>query len=199
MNKYFALASLAAILSLNGCSTKQEYVAHNTKDYVQAGEEAIYKPDKIEDRIAITNNLPIWIQSQSNPYMAVGSAPYRGQDFGMQRDEAVFVAKQNLAESLEQKVSSLRKSYKISSSYKNESSFETTGKQVASMLLAGVVVQKTYIANNGELFVLVLIDPEFAKQVAAKQRLSKEFKTDKHFLELEDEVKKFEAWKKENQ
>ena len=199
MKKHFVTVSIAALLALNGCASKQEYVSHNINDYADQGNESIYKPDKLEDRIKIINELPNWVQGQSNPYMAVGSAPYRGQDFGMQRDEAVFVAKQNLAESLEQKVSSLRKSYKISSSYKNESSFETIGKQVANMLLAGVVVQKTYIANNGELFVLVLIDPEFAKQVAAKQRLSKEFKTDKHFLELEDEVKKFEAWKKENQ
>ena len=199
MKKYFATVSIAALLALSGCASKQEYVSHNINDYADQGNESIYKPDKLEDRIKIINELPNWVQGQSNPYMASGSAPYRGQDFAMQRDEAVFVAKQNLAESLEQKVSSLKKLHKSSSNRSNETSFESTGKQVASMLIIGAVTEKTYIANNGELFVLVVVDPEFAKQVAKKQNFSKELKNDKYFIELEDEVKKFEAWKKENQ
>jgi hypothetical protein len=179
MNQNILMLLAVSLLSFSGCSSKN-----------------MNEPDP-KAQLAKFKELPAWINENKNPFIAVGSAPYRGQDYIMQRDEAVVIAKSNMVHQVEAKVDALYKSYKASigsQSTQNDNVFRRTTSQLSSRALSGTVVAKTYMAGDGELFVEVMLDPDFAKNMAIldsnQKRIMEEIRADKAFKELETEVEK---------
>lgn len=156
---------------------------------------AIEKPDP-KDHVSKYRDIPVWVNESSNPYISVGSAPFRGQDYIMQRDEAVAIAKSNLVMQVESKVDALYKSYKASigsTATQNDNVFRRTTSQVASRILAGTMVSKTYMSNDGELFVRIVLDSNFANVPGANNEqkiLLETLRSETAFKELEVEVEK---------
>jgi len=188
MKKYIVTSSvvLMAIIS-TGCSSKQTQPAQ-----VQISPAPTYN-----SRVAIYKELPSWVIEGKNPYVAVGSAPFREQDYSMQRDEAIIVAKAQLIESLEQKIDSLKKLHRgIGIDNKKNVKLELTTEQISSKLIGGTLISNTFVASNGEMFVEVVLGPKFALSEGEKMFISNELKADDAFKELENKAKIFEDWKK---
>lgn len=155
-------------------------------------------PPTLQNRMEVFKELPTWVHGSGNPYIATGSAPFRGQDYSMQRDEAVIVAKANLAESLEQKVDSLKKLHKGTKVGEyNDIKVEMTTKQISSKLLMGTIITNTYMASNGELFVQVMLNPKFISTEGEKLFIASDLRVDSAFKELEKEAEKLDIWKKQ--
>lgn len=181
MKNKITISLFAGIILLSGCSQKDQIIPTTISQ---------------KTRSEIHKEIPQWVHSNTNPYIATGSAPYRGQDYSFQRDEAIMVAKANLAESLEQKVDSLKKIHKSSSSANDQNfKIEITSKQVASKLMVGTYLTQTFVDNNNEMYVQIILDPKFALNIGEKLYLVNDLKADKAFKELESEVGKLDKWK----
>lgn len=94
-------------------------------------------------------NLPEWVLNDDDVGVAVGSSMYVGQSYNQQYTEAVSIAKMNLSQKLVSKVDSMYKTY-----YSNKKSNNSQlSAQVSSSIMKNVKVNKTFVAEDGELFV----------------------------------------------
>lgn len=117
-----------------------------------------------------------------NPYLegsivALGVAPRNaGNDYGMQRTEAMAGARDELARQLSVKVSNLFKSFKATTGSNGDSTFDKANsdvsKQLASETLQGTRPVETWQGNDGTLYLLVGLNTS-----AVKQEMDKAVKT----------------------
>jgi len=183
-----AVMSFVVLLLFTGCSQKSPY-----------GQDVGELQNKHED-------LPKWVLSDSDDYSAVGSASYKGQSYIHQRNEAVATARMNLVNKIEIKVDSLTRVFYQATgqgsnlSEKNLATIDEVSKQVtsqvSSLYLRGSKAVDTYIADDGEMFVKVEVDPNINLSILENMKsnpiLRQQKNADEGFKELETEVKKLE-------
>ena len=180
--KILATSLIASLLLISGCSStpdvRQESTQNFTKNYEQ---------------------LPKWVTEDESPFTAVGSAVNKGQSFFHLRNEAVTLAKGALAQKVSAKVEALSKAYFQSVGAQKDATLEDVGTssttQVASQTLNGVLVTRTYVAKDGELFVQVSLQPEkfeaFIKNSYKSQAyILQTLNADKSWKELKEETAK---------
>ena len=123
-----------------------------------------------------------------NPYLegsitALGIAPKNaGNDYGMQRAEAIAEGRDALANQLSVKVSTLFKSFKATTGTGTDGTFDKAtskvSKQLASQTLSGSRGVESWKSNTGTLYVLVGLSNEPVKQQMEKA-VKTSFKNDK--------------------
>lgn len=181
MKNVLMVGLVASALLISGCSTKEP------------------RTERIEAFNKKFNDLPAWVTDDSSPYTAVGSVINKGQSFYHLRNEAVTLAKGALAQKISAKVDSLNKAYFSSTGANKDSTLEDVFKsstlQVSSQVLNGVVVSKTFMSEDGELFVQVTLKPEvfedFIKgNYKSQAYLYQQLQADKAWQELKEESAK---------
>ena len=132
----------------------------------------------------------------------VGSAPKSPLGMSFQRNEAVAQARDELARQLKVKVENMIKNYMSSTGVGNNQTAERVStqvsKQLTSQVLEGSKLLKTWIANDGTMYVLVGMTKPVKNAVknAVKttfkndQALWQEFKAKKAQEELDAEIDK---------
>ncbi|MGB5866278.1 MAG: LPP20 family lipoprotein [Arcobacteraceae bacterium] len=123
-----------------------------------------------------------------NPYLegsivALGVAPRNaGNDYGMQRAEAVAEGRDALANQISVKVSTMFKSYKATTGSGDASTFDKANskvsKQLASQTLQGSRGVESWQSKTGTLYVLVGLNSEVVKQ-GMESAVKTSFKNDK--------------------
>ena len=123
-----------------------------------------------------------------NPYLegsivAIGVAPKNaGNDYGMQRTEAMAEARDALTRQLSVKVSNLFKSYKATTGSSTDATFDKANsnvtKQLASQTLQGTKPVESWQSKDGTLFLLVGLDTNAVKS-GMDTAVKTSFKSDK--------------------
>jgi len=123
-----------------------------------------------------------------NPYLegsisALGIAETNaGNDYGMQRAEAIAEGRDSLANQLSVKVSTLLKSYKATTGSGKDGTFDKStskvSKQLASEMLSGSKAVKSWKSDKGTLYVLVGLSNEPVKAAIGKS-IKTSYKNDK--------------------
>lgn len=192
-NNLLKIASVALIATvLVGCSSK-----------LSPGEQA-------EADFRCKQNGQLAPQWTCNPELngsvvALGVAPKNaGNDYGMQRTEALAEGRNALTTQLSVKVSTLFKSYKATTGTGADSTFDkansVVSKQLASQTLVGSKAVKSWQSDDGTLFLLVALNTNTVTE-SMDQAVQTSFKNDKamyqKFLaakadgELDAELEKF--------
>lgn len=175
--KLYNVLMLVGVLLYTGCSTAQvkpKELAHKNKD------------------------LPSWVNDDFG-MVAVGSATYRGQSYIQQKNQAVAVASMNLGRKIKVKVDSLTQDYYRSMGEKSPAIDVVTTQitsQVSSEILSGVSVKNIFIAEDGEMFVQIVLDNDsIANYIIGdanmKKYMSTQLAAEKGFKDLKQEVKEF--------
>lgn len=144
------------------------------------------KPEEPDFRCKQDGQLaPKWT---CNPYLegsivALGVAPKNaGNDYGMQRAEAIAEGRTALANQLSVKVSTLFKSYKATTGSGTDATFDKSNsqvsKQLASQTLNGSRGVESWKSNAGTLYVLVGLSNEPVKK-QMENAVKTSFKNDK--------------------
>jgi len=123
-----------------------------------------------------------------NPYLegsivALGVAPKNaGNDYGMQRTEAMASGRDALATQLSVKVSTMFKSYKATTGSGEDATFDkansNVSKQLASQTLQGSKAVESWQSADGTLFLLVGLSNEPVKE-QMENAVKTSFKNDK--------------------
>lgn len=123
-----------------------------------------------------------------NPYLegsisALGIAEKNaGDDYGMQRAEAIAEGRDSLANQLSVKVSTLFKSYKGTTGSGADGTFDKStskvSKQLASEVLSGSKAVESWRSDKGTLYVLVGLSNEPVK-AAMEKAVKTSYKSDK--------------------
>jgi len=133
---------------------------------------------------------------------AVGSAPKSPLGIGFQRQEAMAQARDEIVRQLDLKVKNMMKSYMSSTGTGDSQTAErvatSVSKQVASKVLRGSKLLKTWISPKGTMYVLVGMKGDINELVAEATKttfkndkaLWQEFKAKKAQEELDSEVEK---------
>jgi len=167
----FKITSAAIIaVVLSGCSGKNDLEKHTEADF----------RCKQDGQLA-----PKWT---CNPYLegsvvALGVAPKNaGNDYGMQRAEAIAEGRDALSSQISVKVSGLFKSYKATTGSGKESTYDKAtskvSKQLASQTLSGSRGIKSWKSNAGTLYILVGLNNEPVKKEMEKA-VKTSFKNDR--------------------
>lgn len=159
-------------------------------------------PPKLPEPSALLKkhkDLPNWVNDDAGMYVAVGSARFKGQTYIQQKMEAELIANGELAMKIEKRLDALAKAYHRSTgqsqSY-NEDVFKSVISSVTSQTLSGIKHKEVYVADDGEMFVKVELDPEYLSQFlksnyASNQTRWQMIQADQAFKELDDEARKY--------
>jgi hypothetical protein len=184
--KLISITLISSSLIFTACSSKNEY------------------NEEVKELSKKQENLPSWVIDDKN-LSGVGSATYRGQSYIQQLNQAKTLALADLGRKLEVKVDSLMRDYYSSVGFKNdkkqnstfteESSFQTIS-SVSSQVIKGAFIDKTYVAEDGELFVLVKIDSSlvaehYSNDAKLKQFLQTRLNAEESYKTLKEEVKDY--------
>lgn len=188
--KYSAIGLVASLL-ITGCSSKQEVDA--SKEY----------GSYIDNEFA---GAPEWVLNPNvDGYIAdIGSAkPNAGNDYSLQREEAIADARNNLVRQIEIKVNNMFKSYKTTTGTGDNGTYDSTvesvSKQIASRTLVGSKMVKQWRSKTGTLYVLVVLDSTNVANMIGNsiktsfnndEAMYKRFLADKAQGELEAELEK---------
>jgi outer membrane murein-binding lipoprotein Lpp len=147
------------------------------------------------------NSLPSWVNIESTN-TAVGSSTYKGQSYGFQKNEAIAIAKMNLSNKIAAKTDSLIKTfYQATGAKQGKKSIaqideltKQISTQVSSTIISGVEVKDVYIAEDGEMFVKILVSEEdlqsaILHSLLGNKIMKSELNAEKGFKELKDAVK----------
>jgi len=151
-----------------------------------AGQNAPEKQAEADFRCKQDGQLaPKWT---CNPYLegsmvALGVAPKNaGNDYGMQRAEAIAEGRDALANQISVKVSALFKSYKATTGSGTEATFDKAtskvSKQLASQTLNGSRGVESWKSDEGTLYILVGLNNEPVKKQMEKA-VKTSFKNDR--------------------
>ena len=116
---------------------------------------------------------PMWVLDPTSEggVAAVGSAQTSPGGMQFQRTEALANARDELARTLSVKVKNMVKNFAQATGVGDAQTFEKVAsqvsKQVANQTLSGSKQKAIWIANDGELFILVVLDPESVKAAAS--------------------------------
>jgi hypothetical protein len=156
----------AATMMMSGC-------AQNEPQISQA-------PAQVKNKFA---NAPKWVL---NPQIeggiaAVGIAQVSPAGMQFQRTEAMANGRDELVRQLELKVSNMVKSFTQVTGAGSSASLDkvasSVSKQVASQTLSGSKQKDMWIADDGELYILMVLDPNAVAQ-ATKDATKTSFKND---------------------
>jgi len=142
MKLKIALSILSALLLISGCSSKKPEPTFKCQiDGTQAPEWVCNGAANMKDGI-----------------YAVGSAPKSPLGFSFQREEAMAVARDEIARRLNLKVKNMLKRYYSSTGEANNQTAErvvtSVSKQLTKQTLTGSKIVKTWISPKGTMFVL---------------------------------------------
>jgi len=182
-----ALTALSALLLLSGCSSKKPEPTFKCQiDGTQA-------PDWVCNGAA----------NMKDGIYGVGSAPKSPLGFSFQREEAMAVARDEIARKLNLKVKNLFKRYYSSTGAPNDQTAErvvtSVSKQLTKQTLKGSKLVKTWISPKGTMFVLMGMNNEDIKKSLKDavrstykndEALWQEFKAKKAQEELEYQIDK---------
>lgn len=163
MKKTFASAALASLVALSmvGCGGKAPQQASAPKNFdkcMEKGEEA-----------------PQWvcIPEMAGGVAAVGSAEVSPAGSSFQRQEAMANGRDALARTLSIKVQNMFKSFTQQTGVGDAATVDkmasNVSKQVANQTLSGSMQKGRWIAKDGTMYVLVVLDPETAVEATKKQ------------------------------
>ncbi|WP_457564084.1 LPP20 family lipoprotein [Caminibacter pacificus] len=188
MKLKIALMSLGALLLITGCSSKNP------------------NPNQIQCSIDGAK-APAWVcngaANMKDGIYAVGSAPKSPLGYSFQREEAMAIARDEIARRLDLKVKNLLKRYYSSTGTVNNQTAErvvtSVSKQLTKQTLRGSHLINTWVSPKGTMFVLVGMTNEDIKNSlknAVKttykndEALWQEFKAKKAQEELEYQIDK---------
>jgi len=187
MKLKLALSALSVLLLLSGCSSKKPEPTFTCQiDGTQA-------PDWVCNGAA----------NMKDGIYAVGSAPKSPLGFSFQREEAMAVARDEIARKLNLKVKNLLKRYYSSTGTVDNQTAErvvtSVSKQLTKQTLKGSKLVKTWISPKGTMFVLMGMNNEDVKNSLKNavrstykndEALWQEFKAKKAQEELEYQIDK---------
>jgi hypothetical protein len=163
---------------------------------------------------AMTNagNVPDWYtntRSDANYFYAANTAV--SQDLQLAFDKASTGARAEIARQAGVRISALQKRFDEEVGIENDAQllqmFNQAAKTVVASTLQGTKIakkQQVKDGNNWRAYVLVeypiaATNAALLEQIINDQRMYTRFRASEAFKELEDEVKKFEAWKESSQ
>lgn len=190
--RYSAIGLISAVV-LTGCSSKSE---------VDVSNQATYTDIEFD-------GAPSWVMNPNvDGYISdIGSAkPNAGNDFSLQREEAIADARNNLVRQIDIKVSNMFKSYKSTTGSGANATYEATtdsvSKQVASQSLQGSKMKEMWRSKTGTLYVLVVlptqkVEKEMAESIKTSfkndEAMYQRFLADQAQGELADELEKMKS------
>ncbi len=147
-------------------------------------------------------NAPNWVLNpqSAGKLVAVGSAKVGPAGMQFAREEALAAARDELARMMSVRVKSMVKRFMQTTGVGDAQAVDrvsaTVSKQVTNQVLSGSRQKDLWISPSGEVYVLVELDPEFAKTTIAnamrtsmsKQALWQQFQAKKAFDELQQEI-----------
>ncbi len=147
-------------------------------------------------------NAPSWVLNpqSAGKLVAVGSAKVGPAGMQFAREEALAAARDELARMMSVRVKNMVKRFMQTTGVGDAQAVDhvsaSVSKQVANQVLSGSRQKDLWISPSGELYVLVELDPEFAKTTIAnairtsmsKQALWQQFQAKKAFDELQQEI-----------
>jgi len=156
------------------------------------------------------SSIPEWFSNTpQDPNFLYAARTATSRDLGLAIDKAVTNARAEIARQYEVKVTGLTKSFQeeIGSSEDSEINelFTQTVKTVVSTTLMGSRASKTTHVrdgNNYRAYVLVeypigAANQAFITALKANQNMYTRFRASEAFKEMDEEVQKYEEWKKE--
>ncbi|MCH7677312.1 LPP20 family lipoprotein [candidate division KSB1 bacterium] len=186
MRSFVSLIVCAAVISVMGCGGSKPLV--ETKASV----------------------IPEWFSNTpKDPNFLYAARTATSRDLGLAIDKALTNARAEIARQYEVKVTGLTKSFQeeIGSSEDSEINelFSQTVKTVVSTTLVGSRASKTTHVrdgNNYRAYVLVeypigAANQAFMNALKANQNMYTQFRASEAFKEMDEEVQKYEEWKKE--
>ncbi len=177
---------LVGLLSIGGCSSSQQTMQNNNGMYTQQ------QPQNM------LGNLPQWAL---NPYVedaqaAVGMVTVGASGVGNARNKAISRARVELANQMEVKVKSMTKDYlNVVGQGDNEvveEAFSQVSKQVSKQTLVGSKQIDMFMTPSKELYVLVAIPNEAARE-ATKDAMNNSISKLKSDAKLYQEFKAAQA------
>ena len=150
-------------------------------------------------------NAPEWVLNPQTEegLAAVGSAQKSPGGMQFQRTEAMANARDELARILSVKVNNMTKNFMQSTGVGDAQTFEKVAsqvsKQVASQTLEGSRQKDVWIAEDGELYILVTLDPATVKEYTKEamrtsmkneEALWQQFQAQKADQQLDAEIEK---------
>jgi len=147
-------------------------------------------------------NAPSWVLNpqSAGTLVAVGSAKIGPAGMQFAREEALAAARDELARQMSVRVKNMTKRFMQVTGVGDAQTVDrvsaTVSKQVANQVLSGSRQKDMWISPSGELYILVELDPAFAKQTVAnairtsmtKEALWQQFQAKKAFDELQAEI-----------
>lgn len=135
--------------------------------------------DRVKFEVEELKGAPKWVMNPNIPgyYAEIGSAKRNsGGDISFQRQEAITVANANLARKIQNKVSSMFKTYKGKVGYDKNGTYDATSsfitKQVSNLLLSNTYVEDTWLNSQGTFFVLLKVKAEDTDSFIQKNIIS---------------------------
>ncbi|MFQ5640453.1 MAG: LPP20 family lipoprotein [bacterium] len=154
--------------------------------------------------------IPEWFSNTpQDPNFLYAAQTATSRDLGLAIDKAVTRARAEIARQFEVKVQGLTKSFQeeVGSSEDseiNETFSQTIRTVVSSQLMGSRASKTTHVkdGNNYRAYVLVeypigAANQAFMNALKANQNMYTRFRASEAFKEMDDEVKKYEEWKKE--
>ena len=186
MRSFVSLIVCAAVISVMGCGGSKPLV---------------------ETKASL---IPEWFSNTpKDPNFLYAARTATSRDLGLAIDKALTNARAEIARQYEVKVQGLTKSFQeeIGSSEDSEINelFSQTVKTVVSTTLVGSRASKTTHVrdgNNYRAYVLVeypigAANQAFMNALKANQNMYTQFRASEAFKEMDEEVQKYEEWKKE--
>lgn len=161
-----SIVAAAALTLFAGCAADQS-------PFAQA-------PAAVKNKFA---GAPSWV---TNPTMeggicGLGSAPASPAGLSFQRTQAQANGRDDLAKQIEVKVSNMVKDFTqvtgVGTSATVDKVSSSVSKQVATQTLNGSKMKNSWMSEDGELFVLMVLDPNVVAKVA-KDATTSSFKND---------------------
>ena len=153
------------------------------------------------------NNTPKWVRT---PYMqgyitGLGIAPpNRGDDISLQRSEAMAVARDEIARTVETKVGGFFDKFSESVGVKDKEAFARDVKSkirnVTKQKLKGARVKKTWMGKSGKLYMLMTLESSEVLDILTQKNSNLEkqdvkfqrFLSEKNLKELEKELESYD-------
>ena len=143
-----SVIAAASLVLFAGCAAEQSPVAQ--------------APAAVKNKFA---GAPSWVLNPNleGGICALGSAVQNDAGFNFQRTQAMANGRDELVRQLELKVSNMVKDFTQVTGVGNAATIDkvssSVSKQVASQTLAGSKLKSTWVADDGEMFVLMVMDP----------------------------------------
>ncbi|RMA92535.1 LPP20 family lipoprotein [Hydrogenothermus marinus] len=150
-------------------------------------------------------NAPVWVLNPPNgkQLAAVGSAKIGKAGIQFARTEALANARDELARMLSVKVKNMVKNFSQQIGVGEDQTVDKVtaivSKQVTAQLLQGSMQKDMWISPSGELYVLVVLDPQAVKEAVKQATLAsfkneralwQQFQAKKAYEELDKEIEK---------